>query len=236
MSRWHLKCTANTVQNASMTFDPRAALADPTRRALLAALREADGPLDVRSLAGLVGIRPNSAREQLSRLATAGLVQVTTAAPTGRGRPGLRYRATSAAVADPYRMLAGVLADHVVEGRDVSAFTTAAGERWGRDAVAAMPAAAPGDRPADPVGAVVGLMAEAGFAPDAPSPGDREVRLRACPFAPIEPRHQPVVCGIHLGFIRGALRELGSTWDAVAIEPFVQPALCVARLGRMTGA
>jgi predicted ArsR family transcriptional regulator len=84
--------------------------------------------------------------------------------------------------------------------------------------------------------AVTRLLAEAGFAPEPLAPGDDEVRLHACPFLPLEPRRLPAVCGIHLGFLRGALRELGSSRDAVSIEPFVRPDLCVARLGRMRSA
>lgn len=216
-----------------MTFDRAAALADPSRRALLEVLRDADGPLDVRALAGRVGLHPNSAREQLRRLIDAGLVQVTTATPSGRGRPGLRYRATAEALVDPYRHLAGVLADQLVTQPDASAFTMAAGERWGRQAAAAMLATDRDQQGADQVGAMVALMHEAGFAPETPAVGDTELRLHACPFVPIERRHLPVVCGIHLGFIRGSLRGLGSAWDAVAIEPFAQPAVCVAHLERM---
>ena len=67
-------------------------------------------------------------------------------------------------------------------------------------------------------------------------PVTTSINLRACPFVPIERRHLPVVCGIHLGFIRGAFRELGSARDATSIEPLVRPDLCVARLARMPNA
>jgi predicted ArsR family transcriptional regulator len=71
--------------------DRHSALADPTRRALLDALREAAAPLGVGDLAGTVGLHPNSVREQMRRLEAAGLVRVSSAEPSGRGRPGLRF-------------------------------------------------------------------------------------------------------------------------------------------------
>ncbi len=211
--------------------DRHAVLADPTRRALLDALRDAPEPQGVRDLADVVGLHHNSVREQLQRLERAGLVQVTRAEPSGRGRPGLRY-AVALEPEEPYRVLAGVLADQVAALPDASAAWAAAGERWGRGAASAVIAQVD----PDPGDALIGLLADAGFAPEPIAPGDVAINLRACPFMPIERRHLPVVCGIHLGFIRGALRELGSTWEATSIEPLVRPDLCVARLGRMPNA
>jgi hypothetical protein len=40
-----------------------------------------------------------------------------------------------------------------------------------------------------------------------------------------------VVCGIHLGLIRGALEQLGAPEDAVRLVPFVTPTLCVVEIG-----
>lgn len=218
--------------------DRHVALADPTRRALVHALRDAASPLGVADLAGAVGLHPNSVREQMRRLEAAGLVRVSHAAPSGRGRPGLRF-GLAPEPEDPYRVLAGVLADQVAALPDAPAAWGAAGERWGRDAasvVSSDTATSPAATAPDRIDAVVTLLADAGFAPEPVAPGDDRINLRACPFLPIEHRHLPVVCGIHLGFIRGALRELGSTRDAVSIEPLVRPDLCVARLGRMPSA
>ena len=218
--------------------DRHVALADPTRRALVHALREAAVPLGVGDLAGAVGLHPNSVREQMRRLEAAGLVRVSYAAPSGRGRPGLRFGLVPEPE-DPYRVLAGVLADQVAALPDAPAAWMAAGERWGRDAASVVSngaATSPAATAPDRIDAIVTLLADAGFAPEPAASGDDEINLRACPFLPIEHRHLPVVCGIHLGFIRGALRELGSTRDATSIEPLVRPDLCVARLGRMPSA
>jgi predicted ArsR family transcriptional regulator len=223
--------------------DRHAVLVDPTRRALLDALRESGVPLGVADLARAVGLHPNSVREQLRRLEAAGLVRVSRAEPSGRGRPGLRF-VLAPEPEDPYRVLAGVLADQVATLPDAQGAWEAAGERWGRGAASialarsagADPSFATPATPSDRIDAVATLLADAGFAPEPVAPGDDAINLRACPFLPIDHHHLAVVCGIHLGFIRGALRELGSTRDATSIEPLVRPDLCVARLGRMPNA
>jgi predicted ArsR family transcriptional regulator len=203
-----------------------AALADTTRRALLAELRRDGAPQDVRTLAAVVGLHPNSAREQLARLADAGLVRVATAAPAGRGRPGLRYQAVPESTSDPFRLLASALAGALTGIPEAAALTAAAGERWGREAAATLP----GIEPDDALDAVLTLMDEAGFAPDPVGAGQAEVRLRDCPFLPIDPAHLEIVCGVHLGFLRGALRELHAPVDAASIHPFSEPDACSARL------
>ncbi|HEX5828937.1 MAG TPA: helix-turn-helix domain-containing protein [Candidatus Limnocylindrales bacterium] len=207
--------------------DRHAVLADPTRRALLGVLTEAGGPLGVRELAALVGIHVNSAREQLHRLERAGMVRSRVAAPVGRGRPVHLFELRPDPDAEPFRALAGALASEVAQLPGAAAVATAAGERWGHAAVRA-----PGDAATDEghLERLAGILDDAGFAPDAPAPGAMEIRLRACPFLPLEGHQLAVVCGVHLGFVRGALRTLGSDRDAVSIEPFVQPDLCVARL------
>jgi predicted ArsR family transcriptional regulator len=221
----------------TLQHDP-AVLADPTRRALLAALRDADEPLGVADLAAGLGLHRNSVRDQLRRLARAGLVRITHAAPAGRGRPGLRYVAVPEPE-DVYRVLAAALVDQIAASPGGAGTAEAAGERWGRAAAASAtgPATASASGPSDAgeaaaLDTVVGLLADAGFAPEPVLPGADEIRLRECPFLPIDHDRLAVVCGVHLGFIRGALREVGSPLDAVAIEPFVRPDLCVARIGR----
>jgi predicted ArsR family transcriptional regulator len=210
-------------------LDRNTALADPSRRALLAALRRSGTTQDVRSLAASVGLHPNSAREQLAHLADAGLVRVTTAAPSGRGRPGLRYQAVPESTSEPFRLLTTALADGLAGVPEASAVSAAAGERWGRDAAATLPPTAP----AQALDAVVRLMDEAGFAPavdDGSPDGTVAMRLHACPFLPLDERHLDVVCSVHLGFLRGALDALHAPLDAASIHPLDTPTTCVANL------
>ncbi|MBF6604614.1 MAG: MarR family transcriptional regulator [Chloroflexi bacterium] len=210
-------------------------LAGLTRSRLLAVLRQADGPVGVRELAETVGLHPNSVREQLDQLVDAGLVARSIAPSAGRGRPSLRY------VAEPedgdpdpsaYRELARVLADQLALQPDPAGSATRAGDRWGRTMAAD---AAPTPNASDAVDRLVTLLDHAGFAPERPAGASDPIRLRHCPFGPLAREHQDVVCGVHLGLMRGALRELGAPLDAVRLEPFVAPDLCVAHLGPREG-
>jgi predicted ArsR family transcriptional regulator len=232
--------------------DRHALLADPTRRGILEALRVAGGPLDVRTLATELDLRANSVRDQLRRLEAAGLVHSTVDSPAGRGRPRHLYEAGPGSHDDPYRLLTAVLADELVTRPDGPQLGVAAGERWGKASARAARARGGAHHPArrlpgrppvdgaevaadDPVGMVVEMLDRAGFAPDHPARDETELRLRACPFLPLEPEHLEVVCGIHLGFIRGALRELAAPVDAVSLETLIEPGLCVARLAESDG-
>jgi predicted ArsR family transcriptional regulator len=61
------------------------------------------------------------------------------------------------------------------------------------------------------------------------------IRLRHCPFGTLARDHGEVVCGVHLGLMRGVLRELDAPFDALRLEPFVGPSLCLAHLGGGSG-
>jgi predicted ArsR family transcriptional regulator len=216
-------------------LDRSTALADPSRRALLGVLRRATAPQDVRTLAAAVGLHPNSTREQLARLADAGLVRVATAAPNGRGRPGLRYQAVPEATGEPFRVLAAALAEGLSTIPDAPARSAAAGERWGRDAAATLSPT----RPSDALAAVVGLMGEVGFEPeliDLGAGAQPVLRLHACPFLPMDERHLDIVCSVHLGFLRGALDALGAPVTAASIHPLETPDACSAHLETRTDA
>lgn len=206
-------------------------LAGLTRTRLLTVLRQANGPVGVRELAQTVGLHPNSVRNQLDQLVDAGLVIRSVAAPVGRGRPGLRYVAGPAADdPDPgaYRELAQVLADALIRRPGAAAAAVTAGERWGRT-MAADGVPAPTEHEA--LDRLVELLDDAGFAPQRPAGPGEPIQLRHCPFEPLARERSDVVCGAHLGLMRGALRELGAPFDAVRLEPFVAPDLCVAHLG-----
>jgi predicted ArsR family transcriptional regulator len=208
----------------------RRVLAGLTRSRLLAVLRQADGPVGVRELAETVGLHPNSVREQLDQLVDAGLVVRSIAPPAGRGRPGLRYVGVPEDEdPDPnaYRELARVLADQLGLQPDLVAAATGAGQRWGRTMAADV---APTPAAADAVDCLVTLLDDAGFAPKRLIAAGDSIRLRHCPFGPLVQEHQAVVCDVHLGLMRGALRQLGAPLDAVRLEPFVAPDLCVAYL------
>ena len=45
-----------------------------------------------------------------------------------------------------------------------------------------------------------------------------------------------MICGVHLGLMRGALEALGAPLEATRLEPFVAPHLCLAHLTPTTDA
>lgn len=202
-----------------------------TRSRLLGVLRAAGVPLGVRDLAERVGLHPNSVRDQLGQLVAAGLVERQTGAPAGRGRPSLRYRALATTDEDaaPYRELARVLADELARGPHVTEGAAAAGERWGRALVADRPPAADST---EAFQRLVTLLDDAGFAPEPGGSLHEPIRLHRCPFGALARDRSDVVCSVHLGLMQGALRGLDAPLEAVRLQPFVRPDLCLAHVAR----
>jgi predicted ArsR family transcriptional regulator len=215
----------------SSHLDRHRVLAGATRARILDSLRRSPGQRGVRALADELGLHPNSVREQLDILVAAGMVTVEAERPVGRGRPSLLYRALPGAGepdARHYRDLARLLVEDVAARPDAEVAAVAAGERWGR-------ALASDDRTrSDDLGALISILDRTGFAPD-PQPDEQApIRLRRCPYADLAKDRAEVVCGIHLGLMRGALRARRASFDVLSLEPFVAPDLCLAHLGDTT--
>lgn len=213
-------------------IDPRAhqVLADVSRVAVLETLRRAGRPLTVPEIAEAVGLHPNTVRAHLALLTEHGHV---TAAPEQRERPGRPRVLYSAPVPDDggrrdYRLLAETLIGYLsTRDEDRHEAAIEAGRGYGRRAVRRT-----GDADADTaIHKIVELLAEAGFAPRASADGTR-IELHHCPFRELAETDADVVCGVHLGIMRGALAELGAPVEAARLLPFVQPDLCVAELRR----
>jgi len=183
------------------------------------------------ALATATGLHINTLREHLEALEEAGLVQRRRAAPHGRGRPAWLYLATPQEEKSGYAGLAATLAATIHRTSDSPREDgIAAGREWGRDLARAR------GRPQDP-GApaarrhVVRLLADIGFAPVA---DDRHsvVRLTRCPLLEAANRYPDVVCGVHLGVVRGALEEYGADAERSELFAFSEPGAC--RLELMT--
>jgi predicted ArsR family transcriptional regulator len=208
------------------------ALADPSRARILAELAEG-GLLDTRELARRVGLHANTVRVHLSVLADAGLVETEKQPPRGRGRPRLAHRAVGDAPGEDgrrYRLLAEILTTLVARSDNESTGRLEEiGEAWGRHLVDSPP---PGDRltDAEALERLLSLLDDLGFRPELETGRPRRILMRPCPFLELARRHGEVVCPIHLGLMRGALRELGASTRATKLEPFVRDDLCVARL------
>lgn len=212
----------------------RPAPAGASRTAILEALRGADGPLTVQELADDLGLHANTVRFHLTRLAKDGRVREGRADHSGPGRPKLAYEPVTAETAEEtaggdagtaeaagghngYRLLAQILAGHLAAtSANPSQDAVAAGVEWGRHLT---------DRPApftsisaeQAFDKVTTVMDKLGFDIE---PGEKLTVLRVhnCPFRSVAADRPDVACSVHLGLIRGALKEMGAPLHAVDLE------------------
>ena len=208
------------------------------RAAILHVLVDQPTPCTVGALSALLRQHANTIREHLDGLSDAGLVRRTRAAPHGRGRPAWLYSATpdleSDQGASDYAGLASALAAHIEStSRRPRADAIESGRVWGRDLVRRSRVDVVSDVAKAPsaVGArreVVALLRELGFDPS-PDARAAVVKLRRCPLLEAAHQHPEVVCGVHLGIVRGALDELGNDpgrTERTALQSFSEPGAC----------
>jgi predicted ArsR family transcriptional regulator len=179
-----------------------------SRERVLAALRDAPGPLRLTALCALVGLSPNAVRRHLGMLVEDGLVGVDHEPPNGPGRPAALYSAIPQSNEDPasaFRTLAGLLGRALSSVADPQ-LTGRAGRDWARRVLAERDATGR-PWPADAAELVQELFAEGGFAPHR-SGGD-VLELHRCPFLSVAAEQPDVVCEVHLGLVRGVLEEYG---------------------------
>lgn len=204
-------------------------LLEPQRARILAALRASEDGLDSKELSALLGLHPNTIRWHLSHLADSQLVSSHARHRGTPGRPTVVYRAadTAARRGEGYRFLGELLASALSLAPSGEELAEQAGRAWGRHLVERP---APFARLADGelVERVVQLLDDHGFEPR--REGDT-IAMRHCPFRELIDSHGEIVCSAHLGLLRGALQELGSGLTVESLEAFVEPGLCVARLG-----
>ncbi|QTE30974.1 helix-turn-helix transcriptional regulator [Pengzhenrongella sicca] len=210
-------------------------LSGVSRVAVLEALRAGPDPLDVESLAGRVGLHPNTVRSHLDQLVEAGLVTSSIQPRTTPGRPRLQFRAVAAADAGPadsYKVLAEILASGIRgAGSEPGEVAVAAGRQWGHQ-VAPDHGGTPDAAAA--LGHIVTLLDDIGFAPTVSATPDPTaptvIELHRCPFMDVAREHTDVVCAVHLGLIQGALDQMHAPPTAVRLEPFVRRDLCLVHV------
>lgn len=215
------------LNNRSWPNRPRAESLSKECRDVLDKVSEHGAPISINTLATLVGTHPNTLRGHLDALIEVGLVSRERAPISGRGRPSWLYLPTPAATqhGSEYATLAAVLAGQL-ERSSARPHDDAisAGERWGQDlAEGAPPAAEVRDQ-------VVTLLDELGFRPELDH-DDGRVRLRSCPLSDAAQQHRDVVCGVHLGMIRGILKNAGADPDSAELLAFYEPDACHLRYG-----
>lgn len=205
-----------------------------SRGDVLDMLRTADGPLGVKEVAQRMGLHPNTARFHLEALVDAGLASRETEDRESPGRPRIGYRAAADGPAGRrrYRLLAEMLTS-LIAGTMPAPGNAAeeAGREWGAYLTEPPP---PYQRLSaeESVARLTAIMTEFGFEPkpEAAEGGRYRLLLQHCPFREVAERHRDVVCGLHLGIMRGALSTLRAPLSADRLEPFVEPSLCLAQL------
>jgi predicted ArsR family transcriptional regulator len=217
-----------------------------SRAQVLDVLRAAaDEGAGVREVAEQTGLHSNTARFHLDSLVKDGLAERGTEGGGRPGRPRTVYRAAASprvpADSRSYQLLARMLTGLVTEALPhPAAAAVSAGEEWGRY-LADTPS--PGQRidAAEAVRRLTRVLADVGFAPGPPGadadpdadgdgPSAQVVPLRHCPFREVAEEHREVVCSLHLGLMRGALKEVRAPVAVDRLQPFVEPSLCLAHL------
>lgn len=212
--------------------DPPPQLPAGNRRAeVLSLLRQAEQALSVVEVAEAMDLHVNTARFHLDGLVGDGLAERTTEPRETPGRPRILYSSEGPSPGPrSYELLAEMLTGLVSSLDEAGPATVELGKAWGRHLVER---AAPSER-VDTQEAVVRLnrvLDSVGFtSEDRATDHGVEVRLRPCPFLEVAQKHTDIVCAIHLGLMQGALEELGAPVEAVSLEPFVTPHLCIAQL------
>lgn len=211
-------------------------------------------PVSIGALSAMTGLHGNTVREHLESLIAAGFATKEREESQGRGRPAWLYTATteSGATASPeYAGLASALAAQIHRTSDAPQEDgITAGLDWGRQLAADFerdepnPSSSPNPSPNPRQSAssardeTVSLLAELGFAPATTETGEREasddeagehkvaVRLTRCPLLSAAHQYPDIVCGVHLGLVRGALEAFGDGDTDSQLEPFVEPGAC----------
>ncbi|MBB1151661.1 helix-turn-helix transcriptional regulator [Amycolatopsis dendrobii] len=218
----------------TLTDPPASRALGESRARVLAALRSAGSPVAVQDVAEQVGLHANTARFHLDGLVGSGLAERRAEDRTRPGRPRTVYVAIAEEAAEgrrSYRLLAEMLTGLIAENvADPGKAAESAGEAWGRYLADRPPPTRLVDE-AEGIRRLSTVLSGAGFAPE---PGGDVIRLRHCPFREIAEERRDVVCGLHLGLMRGVLDEVRAPLTAERLEPFVEPSLCLAHL-RPTG-
>jgi len=199
------------------------------RREVLAVLQRAVAPLSIVEIAERLGVHANTVRFHLDSLEERGRVERVAPPRSRPGRPALLFRARRGMDPDGprnYQALAGVLAAGLAAEPDAEARATESGRAWGRQLVAQSSEPAAGGAPVD---RLVDVLDELGFAPERRE-GDEQIGLHHCPFLELVDERSDVVCPLHLGLMQGYLAGLTDEAAVTALEPFVEPDLCLTHL------
>lgn len=199
-----------------------------------------DGPCTVSSLALRTGQHENTIREHLDALVDEDLAARYHDNEHSRGRPAWSYRTLDQSGIGEYAGLASALAGAIVRGSsNPSHEAMEAGIAWAPDIIRnSQVISEPHLNRANKKKAtamrrkVVSLLEKLGFAPK-PNADVIRIKLTRCPLLDAARQHPNVICNVHLGIVRGALKEFGAepkSIDKVVLEPFSEPGACLLRM------
>lgn len=194
------------------------------RAAVLETVRSRGTKCSVKEVADELSLHPNTVREHLDALLEQQLVVRESAPPTGRGRPALRYRATTdiGDVARDYELLADVLAEQVSLLPEPQEAARRAGRSWGRRLAPGSPEEG---RETD---RLLRWMDELGFQPTLLD--ERTLLLGGCPILAAARRQPGVVCQVHLGLAQAVVESQGGDGSQMSIHPLGHPNGCLLTL------
>lgn len=218
-------------------------LREPTRRALYDHVARQPRAVSRDEAASALGINRPLAAFHLDRLVEAGLLTVEYRRLSGRtgpgaGRPAKLYRRARRplVVSVPPRqpqLLAGVLAASIEPGDPEAGSFDAAHEIGHGLGVRARRRLRARPTPVRLLGCVEDVLEGVGFGPY--QHGEREIRLRNCPFDPLSRRYRPVVCGAGVALARGVVDGVGAV--GVEVTRDEQPdQCCVVLVSELTSA
>ena len=209
-----------------------------SRTRVLEVLQDSGTQLNVSDVAARVGLHTNTVRLHLDALVAAGLAESEAEKRDLRGRPRTLYAAnanSANAGRRSYRLLAEILASSMAaQTSKPREAAVKAGQEWGRFLGEGPPPFKRVDAD-EATGRLVGALDTLGFSPEAVTRGrQRRVLLHHCPFREVAKEYPEVACSIHLGLMNGLLAELDAPLEVDRLDPFVEPALCVASLSPST--
>lgn len=198
-------------------------LADPTRLRIVRYLSE-HGTASLRELAAGAKVHPNTARPNVVELERARVLERESAAPSGPGRPEVRYRLVKGWVLPSvdFRGLAEVLGAALLRAGQGAAEIRAVGLEWGRYLLG-RPGAHDLDRELpralERLGFQVSLHGSA-------------FRLSACPCPMVLPQRPQLLCELAVAIADGVLAGAGSGLRVGGRNHDPAARSCAARLER----
>ena len=168
-------------------------------------------------LVAATGLHANTVREHVQRLIERGFVTSEIEKRTVRGRPRVLYRAVDGdqVSSDEHRRKVQAAISRGELMRKVMPETAGAltGESQHQ------------------LDALVEQLLDGGFDPVVDE-DDLTVELTPCAHAESQAGHRDKLCEVHLGLMRGTLREVGGPLEVVGMRPSCDPRECVIQLMR----